>query len=416
MAKVLKVFVNVILILFILTGLALLVPPLAGITTVVAEAEMETNMQTGSVTYGLSTSLGDLNAGDRILWADDSSAYIYEVVAVDTETGTATVQTAAGAPERELELGNTAQRAVFTIPFIGYVSIALQTMEGRIILGLAALLLIVLFIVAEVWSRRSDEDTEEDDEDEEEDEELTRKERKAREKARKQQKKEKKRKEKRGEGEEDLFFQELADKKRSADAEREQRMQMKTDPADEMAEARKPVPEQDAEVFIQHVDGFAGEAEDETERLRREEEALTAELKAADVSGDTAEADDVLEPDSLPDDREMSEEDSEVQELKDALAENDKGKEIGTDTIPNVQAALEAALETQQVSHSVQVPETAYAEAPEETGEMPEEIELAMPVKSVEEMLQEAYTDGDDPVLREDEITGVKFVDFSDCL
>ncbi len=37
---------------------------------------------------------------------------------------------------------------------------------------------------------------------------------------------------------------------------------MKTDPADEMAEARKPVPEQDAEVFIQHVDGFAGEAED----------------------------------------------------------------------------------------------------------------------------------------------------------
>ena len=177
MAKVLKVFVNVILILFILTGLALLVPPLAGITTVVAEAEMETNMQTGSVTYGLSTSLGDLNAGDRILWADDSSAYIYEVVAVDTETGTATVQTAAGAPERELELGNTAQRAVFTIPFIGYVSIALQTMEGRIILGLAALLLIVLFIVAEVWSRRS----EEEEEDEEEDEELSRKERKARE-------------------------------------------------------------------------------------------------------------------------------------------------------------------------------------------------------------------------------------------
>ena len=62
MSKVLKVFVNLILLLFILTGIALLVPPLVGVTTVVAEEGMVTNMQTGSVAYALKKPLSELKA------------------------------------------------------------------------------------------------------------------------------------------------------------------------------------------------------------------------------------------------------------------------------------------------------------------------------------------------------------------
>ena len=158
MSKVLKVFVNLILLLFILTGVALLVPPLIGITTVVAEEEMVTNMQTGSVAYALKKPIGELQSGDKILETSQDSAYIYEIVKLDVEAGTAEVRLAEGGTEKELELRSTAQKMVITVPLIGYVSIAMQTMEGRIILGLAALLIIVLFIVVEVWCKRRDDE------------------------------------------------------------------------------------------------------------------------------------------------------------------------------------------------------------------------------------------------------------------
>ena len=454
MAKVLKVFVNLILILFILTGLALLVPPLVGVTTLVAEEGMVTNMQTGSVAYGLSTPVSELGAGDKILWSEDGAAYVYEIVSLDAETGEAAVQTAEGASSQELSLGNNVQREVITVPLIGYVSIAMQTMEGRIILGLAALLIIVLFIVAEVWSRRSEEAEEEDEEEEEDgEEELSRRERKAREKERKRRAREKKRLDARGEGEEDQFFQELADKKRAADAARNRKIQEETESS--LAEAereteRKPVPEQDAEVFIQRVDGFAPEEEEETAAGAQAEEQMSAAAEMTEAFSETEEEEEPAHPEMTEDagteeaerpeeapaaeaaeepehpeaaadagkeaEVQETEENPEVRALEEALARASDSQEVGTDTIPNVQAALEAALEVQQISHPVQVPETEFPEAAEETDELPEEIELAMPVKSVEELLQEAYTDGDDPVLREDETTGIKFVDFSDCL
>ena len=89
---------------------------------------------------------------------------------------------------------------------------------------------------------------------------------------------------------------------------------------------------------------------------------------------------------------------------------------IGTESIPDVQAALEAALETQQIRQYEQMPEPQPEPVEMEQTQNLEEIELAMPVKNVEELLQEAYTAGDDPVVEEDAVTGVTFVDYSDCL
>lgn len=97
-------------------------------------------------------------------------------------------------------------------------------------------------------------------------------------------------------------------------------------------------------------------------------------------------------------------------------------KDLGTDSLPDVQAALEAALESQPLNHTG---ETARIEMPDEevasdaaasdtapTGE----IELAMPVHTADELLSKAYSDGLDPKVRDDEITGVTLVDYSDCL
>ena len=68
------------------------------------------------------------------------------------------------------------------------------------------------------------------------------------------------------------------------------------------------------------------------------------------------------------------------------VPETDTEKNVGTDTIPDVQAALEAALETQQIRQPEQMVEQGYPEEEAEQTQALEEIELAMPVRTVEEL------------------------------
>lgn len=88
---------------------------------------------------------------------------------------------------------------------------------------------------------------------------------------------------------------------------------------------------------------------------------------------------------------------------------------VQTDGLPNVQAALEAALEGRQIetaTKNVQHPKAVERHTTPKTGE----IELAIPIRTAEEFVARADKDGDDPEVTEDEETGIKFVDFSDCL
>ena len=284
MSKVLKVFVNIILILFILVAAALFVPPLLGVSTVVSENGMETNIQTGSVVYGVSSRVSGLEVGDKIIETEENSAYVYEITAIDAENETVEVTAAEGDTPSEIALRTSVRKAVITVPLIGYVSIAMQTAQGRIVLGLAVVLLIVLFIVAEVWSRKDDGD--------EEDEEEERKYRRKQE-----------------------------------------------------------------------------ESETQAEQITLEE----AEPEKADSSHSR---------------------------------END---------MDDVQAALEAALVSQQMPSQNQPVEMPPEEEPS-VSLKPDEIELAIPARSVEDLLQEAYAKGEDPKVEKDELTGVTFVDLSDCL
>ena len=92
-------------------------------------------------------------------------------------------------------------------------------------------------------------------------------------------------------------------------------------------------------------------------------------------------------------------------------------KSLGTDSLPDVQAALEAALESQPVNHEGTMSQMQLV--PDDTPAMPNEngeVELAMPVHTTDEFLQKAYSDGLDPTIRHDDTTGTTLIDFSDCL
>ena len=179
------------------------------------------------------------------------------------------------------------RKAVITVPLIGYVSIAMQTAQGRIVLGLAVVLLIVLFIVAEVWSRKDDGD-EEDEEEEDADQ----------------------------------FYANLAEQKKKADEEEERKYRRKQEESETQAEQ------------ITLEGSRAGKGRQFTQ----------------------------------------------------------PGKTIWTMS----RQPWRAALVSQQMPSQNQPVEMPPEEEPS-VSLKPDEIELAIPARSVEDLLQEAYAKGEDP-------------------
>lgn len=170
MSKFLKVVVNTILILAILVAGGLLIPPFAGVTTVIVDdVDMDTNLAKGSVTYALDHK-DNLKPGNKVLVNEESSSYVYEITAVNGDTYTLEDKLSTDGTTQERTLGSSAKKVLFTIPFIGYVSMALRTTEGLIIVGLAVIFVIILFILAEIWKKDDEEDEDDDDDDEEEEE------------------------------------------------------------------------------------------------------------------------------------------------------------------------------------------------------------------------------------------------------
>ena len=89
MSKFLKFIVNICLLAAILTAVAILVPPLIGITTTIVDTpSMNTNLPLGSVTYSTEVDVSDIKAGDEILKeTGNSSTYAYIVHEADPDAG-----------------------------------------------------------------------------------------------------------------------------------------------------------------------------------------------------------------------------------------------------------------------------------------------------------------------------------------
>ena len=156
MSKVLKFIVHFVVVCTIVIVLGLALPPFFGITTVIVDnREKETNLSMGSVTYAVPVKTGEVTAGAPILVKDENATYRYNLVSVDTSTGTGVAIDPKSAASENINVAikNWVPKVVVTIPLIGYLLAATESTEGLIVLGLVLLFLIILYVIAEIWKK-----------------------------------------------------------------------------------------------------------------------------------------------------------------------------------------------------------------------------------------------------------------------
>lgn len=354
MSKLLKVIVNTLLLLAILSAGALVIPPFVGITTLVSDGMGNTNISRGAVTYAKKTDTSSVATGDKILVDDNSGKYIYTIQSLDIAAGTASVKNVISGDTTEITVRATVSKVIITIPVIGFLSMAAQSREGIMIIGLAILFLVILFILSEVWKRDEEEDEEEEEEDEDEDDEKASEELRSRKKAALEEKK--KREE-----------QEMTEQLRAAD--------QKT--AEEEKQDEFEIPDLEEE-------------EEETEQVSFN----TVDLQNLVRGEETEEIPEAVE---------------ETEIVEEAAAE-ETAEEVTEETEETESAEPETVEEIEEFEETIEEPE----EEPEP--EPSEPIELAMPVYTAEELLQKAHAAGDDPKVIEDPATGITILDYSDIL
>ena len=138
MSKVLKTIVNVILFCAIVVAAGLLIPPFAGVTTVmVDDVDMQTNLSQGSVANAVEKDSSELKQGDKVLVSQDGGQYVYVVDSIDGSSVVLDDQLSTDGGTTQQELGSTVQKVMLVVPVIGYVSMALRNTEGLIIVGLS---------------------------------------------------------------------------------------------------------------------------------------------------------------------------------------------------------------------------------------------------------------------------------------
>lgn len=357
MSKLLKVIVNTLLLLAILSAGALVIPPFAGITTLVSDGMGNTNISRGAVTYAKKTDTSSVATGDKILVDDNSGKYIYTIQSLDTAAGTASVKNVISGDATEITVRATVSKVIITIPVIGFLSMAAQSREGIMIIGLAILFLVILFILSEVWKRDEEEDEEEEEEDEDEDE------------------------------DDEKASEELHSRKKAALEEKKKREEQ------EMTEQLRAADQKTAEE----------EKQDEFEIPDLEEEGTEQ------VSFHTVDLQNLVRGEET---EEIPEAVEETEIVEEAAAEEtaEEVTEETEETEETESAEPETVEEIEEFEETIEEPE----EEPEP--EPSEPIELAMPVYTAEELLQKAHAAGDDPKVIEDPATGITILDYSDIL
>ena len=354
MSKLLKVIVNTLLLLAILSAGALVIPPFAGITTLVSDGMGNTNISRGAVTYTKKTDTSSAAAGDKILVDDNSGKYIYTIQSLDTAAGTASVKNVISGDATEITVRATVSKVIVTIPVIGFLSMAAQSREGIMIIGLAILFLVILFILSEVWKRDEEEDEEDEEEEDEDDEKAS---------------------------------EELRSRKKAALEEKKKREEQ------EMTEQLRAADQKTAEE----------EKQDEFEIPDLEEEGTEQ------VSFHTADLQNLVRGEETEEIPEIVEEAAAEETAEEVTEETEETESAEPETVEEIEE-FEETIEEPETEEEAETPE----EEPEP--EPSEPIELAMPVYTAEELLQKAHAAGDDPKVIEDPATGITILDYSDIL
>lgn len=402
MSKVLKTIVNVILFCAIVVAAGLLIPPFAGITTVmVDDIDMQTNLSQGSVAYAVEKDRSELKQGDKVLISQEGRQYVYVVDSIDGSSVVLDDQLSTDGGTTQQELGSTVQKVVLVVPVIGYVSMALRSTEGLIIVGLTVVFVIILFILAEVWKKDDDEEEDEENEDAQEDESEEEQEEEPAVMSRRQKKKARKADKKKQKQEEKAA---VAEAKARAKRERQEAKLAKKNKKAQMMDESEQEPE-----------AIPAEPMEETQAAGSTQEiVLPQELMQEEQSaGNTQEI-------VLP-----TEETQEKQESTDETEDPDKtllqetaslfAADIASMMGENQTKETEEPEETDPLDSTEQTQPVVLETVSEEKQETGDK-KLAMPVYTKEELLQKAEADGDEPEVIEDEVSGVTLVDYSDVL
>lgn len=225
MSKFLKFIVHFVVLCTIICVVALAVPPFYGVETVIIDDNSKvTNLELGSVTYAIPANINEVSLGTPLLVEDtvegETKVYKYNLATVDMANGTGTVIDPDSVETENINVSikNMVPKVVITVPYLGYLWVATQSIEGLIVLGLAILFLVILYVIAELWKK---EPSEYDDDEEEEEETYV--------KSAKELKKEEKMRAKRMKEEDKQMLQDAkADKKKAKKEKKQARKIIKT--------------------------------------------------------------------------------------------------------------------------------------------------------------------------------------------
>ena len=436
MSKFLKIIVNLVVIGSILVAAALLIPPVAGINTVMSDNSTSgTNLPVGAVAYGKTVETDALKKGDKVIYTTNNQAYVYEITDMDASAGAYKVRDSysQSAEEQNIQLLNDAVKVIVVVPYIAYAAIALQSKEGLIVVGLGVIFLIILFILAELWRK----DDEEEEEDSEEDSEEVQTEEKLSRKERKRRKKEEKRSRKQA-------------KKGSAEetASEEGKLSLFADAAEELSEKVPEIeetivePDTDQTIDLQAI--FEGDTEEYTEedfdatmqdamnsiaeslaRVQSEQMPVSVEMDTVVLPFEE------LEP--VSEEQEISLENLEnlAEEEPEEVATEITLEEAVEEPIPeNVSDEVPEEILIEQEEPAEELPDVEISyeeesyEEEESCNEIKDETEQEVIYKkdvvpralSREELMEAARKAGESPEIIEDEENHITFLDYSNLL
>lgn len=399
MSKILKTIVNLVVLFSIVIAAALLVPPFAGVDTVMNDnGSTDTNLPVGSVAYGKDVRVKDLKKKDKIIFSEGSSTYVYEITDMDSSAGAYEVKDpySKSSDTEIITLQKAVPKVAVVIPFIGYAAIALQTKGGLIVIGLGIILLIILFILSELW--RKDEDEDEDDEesedevedeyeeDDEEEETLSRKERRRLKKEEKRRRKEEKRRLK--EEEEDEEYEEDDEEEAEETLSRKERRRLKKEEKRRRKLEKKGLLEEEEELDEEKTEIPETEKVDE---LQGFDEAMKDAMYSIALGVSTVNQ----EPEHT--------EESSIQPQPEVVSEAEENQQP------------EAVEEVEEVQPEIIETVEAIEELPQEE-EIPVNVNAVPKTPTVQELLAKAKQAGEEPEVKKDKENEVTLLDYSDLL
>ncbi|MEE0955263.1 MAG: hypothetical protein U0L49_05525 [Eubacterium sp.] len=360
MSKFLKFIVGILLAAFIVSGAALLIPSYIGYNTTIVDSATTGNQRMGTVIYTKQEPVSELANGDKILELRGDAVNVRTVKSYDRDAETIAYE---DGTEGTLQVSGDYYLVKAAVPALGYLSIAMQSRNGLIFLGLILLLIIVLFILSEVMRHHAEVMGDYDTYDEEDD---------------------------------DEYFENLA-----------ATHQLNLEKSKAAAEVNS-----SSEEDKEKKDRKSGKDKKEKRTENKERRSKRDRRRGGDrqdegyeSEGTDGPAEDYFEGKSP----EGIEEDLETQLRSMIEAGNAKAQQ------PDVRSEGSAAEEPEKEETATAEQFPLEEDTPSEKGDR-DEVQIAMPAKTAEELLQKAYQDGLDPKVHEDEITGVTLIDYSDSL